>query len=80
MCQYLERFYTYKKISNIFLKVHLYLLKLPKIIEIGKIAHAEKCMRFKHITNTHKNRFGSPLKKTFEYTPGGTNYVSRAIA
>ena len=43
MCQYLERFYTYKKISNIFLKVHLYLLNMPKTIEIGKMVHVEKC-------------------------------------
>ena len=43
MCQYLARFYTYKKISNIFLKVHLYLLNMPKTIEIGKIVHVEKC-------------------------------------
>ena len=44
MCQNLERFYTYQKINNIFLKVHLYLLiNMPKIIEIGKIVHAEKC-------------------------------------
>ena len=35
MCQYLERFYSYKKISNISLKVHLYLLNMPKTIEIG---------------------------------------------
>ena len=41
MCQYLKRCYTYKKISNIFLKVHLYLLNMTKTIEIGKIVHVE---------------------------------------
>ena len=35
-------FYTYKKINNIFLKFHHYLLRKPKIIEIGWIVHSEK--------------------------------------
>ena len=48
MCQYLERFYTYKKISNIFWKVHLYLLNMPKAIEIGKIAFMSKNAIQKH--------------------------------
>ena len=28
ICQYLKSFYTYKKINNIFLKFHHYLLKI----------------------------------------------------
>ena len=35
ICRYLKGFYTYKKINNIFLKFHYYLLRMPKIIEIG---------------------------------------------
>ena len=35
-------FYTYKKISNIFLKFHYSLLRMPKIIEIGKVIPAGK--------------------------------------
>ena len=35
ICWYLKCFYTYKKISNIFLKFHYSLLRMPKIIEIG---------------------------------------------
>ena len=35
ICRSLERFYTYRKINNIFLKLHHSLLKMPKIIELG---------------------------------------------
>ena len=35
ICRYLKRFYTYKKINNIFLKFHHYLLRMQKIVEIG---------------------------------------------
>ena len=42
ICRYLKGFYTYKKINNIFLKFHYYLLRTPKIIEIGYIFHSEK--------------------------------------
>ena len=35
ICRYLRRFYTYKKINNIFLKFHYYLLRMQKIVEIG---------------------------------------------
>ena len=42
ICRYLKGFYTYKKINNIFLKFHYYLLRMPKIIEIGWIFHSEK--------------------------------------
>ena len=35
ICQYLKRFYTYKKINNIFLTFHHYLLRMQKIVEIG---------------------------------------------
>ena len=34
-CRYLKGIYTYKKINNIFLKFHYYLLRMPNIIEIG---------------------------------------------
>ena len=30
-----QDFYTYKKINIIFLKCHYYLLRMPKILEIG---------------------------------------------
>ena len=40
--RYLKDFYTYKKINNIFLKFHYYLLRMPKILEIGWIFHSEK--------------------------------------
>ena len=33
--QYLKGFYTDKKLNNSFLKLHYYLLRMPKIIEIG---------------------------------------------
>ena len=33
--RYLERFYTKKKINNIFLVLHHSLLRMPKFIEIG---------------------------------------------
>ena len=35
ICRYLKSFYTYKKINNIFLKFHHYLLRMQKIVEIG---------------------------------------------
>ena len=35
-------FYTYKKINNIFLKFHHYLLRMQKIVEMGRIFHSEK--------------------------------------
>ena len=35
VCQYLQGFYNYKKINNIFLKFLHDLLRMPKIIEIG---------------------------------------------
>ena len=35
VCQYLQGFYNYKKINNIFLKFLRDLLRMPKIIEIG---------------------------------------------
>ena len=35
ICRCLKGFYTYKKINSIFLKFHYYLLRMPKIIEIG---------------------------------------------
>ena len=35
ICRYLKRFYTCKKINNIFLKFDHSLLRMPKIIEIG---------------------------------------------
>ena len=35
ICRYLKSFYTYKKINNIFLKFHHYLLRMQKIIESG---------------------------------------------
>ena len=41
-CRYLKSFYTYKKINNIFLKFHYYLLRVQKIVEIGWIFHSEK--------------------------------------
>ena len=41
MCRYLRRFYTYKKINNIFLKLDHSLLRLPKIMEIGLTIPAE---------------------------------------
>ena len=37
-----QRFYTYKKINNSFLKFDHFLLRRPKIIEIGQIFPAEK--------------------------------------
>ena len=40
ICRYLKGFYIYKKISNIFIKFHYYLLSMPKIIEIGWIRNA----------------------------------------
>ena len=42
ICRYLKSFYTYKKINNIFLKFHYYLLRMQKIVEIGWIFHSEK--------------------------------------
>ena len=42
ICRYLKRFYTYKKINNIFLKFHYYLLRMQKIVEIGWIFYSEK--------------------------------------
>ena len=42
ICQYLELFYLYKKIKNIFLELHHSLLRMPKIVEIGQIISAEK--------------------------------------
>ena len=35
ICRCLKSFYTYKKINNIFLKFHHYLLRMQKIVEIG---------------------------------------------
>ena len=35
ICLYLKSFYTYKKINNIFLQFHYYLLRMQKIVEIG---------------------------------------------
>ena len=35
ICRYLKRFYTYKKMNNIFLKFHSSLLRMPKVMEIG---------------------------------------------
>ena len=35
ICRYLKSFYTYKKMNNIFLKLHYRLFSVPKIIEIG---------------------------------------------
>ena len=35
ICRYLKSFYTCKKINNIFLKFHHYLLRTQKIVEIG---------------------------------------------
>ena len=35
ICRYLKSFYTYKKINNLFLKFHHYLLRVQKIVEIG---------------------------------------------
>ena len=35
ICRYLKRFYTYKKINNIFFKFHHYLLRMQSIVEIG---------------------------------------------
>ena len=37
ICRYLKRFYTYKKINNIFLKFEHSLLRMPKITEISLI-------------------------------------------
>ena len=42
VCRYLKRFYTYKKINDIFLKFYYYLLRMQKIVEIGWIFHSEK--------------------------------------
>ena len=42
ICRSLKRFYTYKKIKNIFLKFNYSLLRMPKIMEIGHIIPAEK--------------------------------------
>ena len=42
ICQYLKRFYIYKKTNNIFLKCHYHLFGMPKTIEIGGIFHSEK--------------------------------------
>ena len=42
ICRYLKRFYTYKKINSSFLKCDHSLLRMPKILEIGKIIPAEK--------------------------------------
>ena len=42
MCRYLKGFFTYKKVNNIFLKFHYYLLQMPKIIEIGWTFYSEK--------------------------------------
>ena len=33
--RYLKSFYSYKEINNIFLKLHHYLLRIQKIVEIG---------------------------------------------
>ena len=41
-CRYLTNVYTYKKINNIFLKFHHYLLRAPKTIEIGWIFNSEE--------------------------------------
>ena len=40
--RYLEGFYTFKKINNIFLKFHYDVLRMPNIIEIGWIFHSDK--------------------------------------
>ena len=42
ICRYLKRFYTYKKINNVFFKFHHYLLRMQSIVEIGWIFHSEK--------------------------------------
>ena len=40
-CRYLERFYSYNKTNNIFLKFHHSFLSMPKILEIGLIVPAD---------------------------------------
>ena len=35
ICRYPKRFYTYKKINNIFLTFDHFLLRMPKIMEIS---------------------------------------------
>ena len=35
ICRYLKSFYTNKKINNVFLKFHHYLLRMQKFVEIG---------------------------------------------
>ena len=35
ICRYLKSFYIYKKINNIFLEFHQYLLRMQKIVEVG---------------------------------------------
>ena len=40
--RYLKRFYTYKKINNIFLKFEHSLLRMPKITEISLIIIPQK--------------------------------------
>ena len=42
ICRNLKRFYTYKKVNSIFLKVDQSLLRMPKIMEIGEMVPAEK--------------------------------------
>ena len=34
ICRYLKSFYTFKKINNIFLKFHHYLLRMQKVVEM----------------------------------------------
>ena len=42
ICRYLKNVSTYKKIIDIFLKFHHYLLRMRKIIEIGWLVHSKK--------------------------------------
>ena len=37
-----QKFYTYKKINNISLEFHYYLLRMQNIVEISLVFHSEK--------------------------------------
>ena len=41
ICRHLKSSYTYKKMNNISLMFHHYLLRMQKIIEIGCIFHSK---------------------------------------
>ena len=56
ICRYLKSFYTYKKINNIFLKVHHYLLRMQKVVEMVESFILKNANQ--NITNTHINRNG----------------------